>query len=217
MQIEIVSHTSVRSESVTRLQAALGNPNRVQLHYGNGVDKLTQYRFFRQNNLNAIPFTEDPAVAREWLRMGRTVMCRARIRGQTGTGITVVEPGQELPEAKVYTEYLSHAREFRVNLLKDQLVNVREKVRMRGAEGDFHVRNRDNGYTTTHVQGEYPRQIVDLAIAARRVSESDIVGVDIGYNRARNFAFLLEVNSGPSIEGSSVQEYAAAIQRMFQQ
>lgn len=217
--IKIVSHTSVKSDSVERLINELGEkPDEKVVHYGKGVDKITQYQFFTDNQLNAIPWTTDVAVARQWLADGHEVMCRTRIRGQTGSGIQVVKRGEELPEAKVYTKYLSHKREFRVNIFKNKVVNIREKLRMLDREGDFHIRNHANGYTTAHarpIDDALKQQIYDLAEAASKVSSSDIVGVDIGLNVDRRYPFLIEVNSGPSIEGSTVREMAAAIKGYF--
>jgi predicted ATP-grasp superfamily ATP-dependent carboligase len=218
MPVQIVSHTTQPSESVQRLKEALNlQPEPNVLHYGQGVDKLTQYKFFEQNGVNALPYTTDAAMARQWLADGSTVMCRSRIKGQTGSGIQVVNPGQELPEAKVFTKYLSHKREFRVNMLRGEVVNIREKLRQEQG-GDFHIRNHANGYTTAHARpmGDATREkIYNLAKAACKVSASDFIGVDIGYNEAKDTPFVIEVNSGPSIEGSSVREYTAAIRRLF--
>ena len=212
--MKIISFTSKTSESVQRLMKALGHQEEKALKYGCGVSKLEQYQFFQDHNLPAIEWTTTKTIARAWQKAGHEVMCRKTIKGQTGSGISVCGPNDELPDAKVYTKYISHKREFRVNLLQGKVINVREKVRDAGRpKGDFHVRNYDNGYTTAKCK-TWPKQIVAMAEQASKVTESDFAGVDIGYNEAKDFAFLIEVNSGPSIEGSSVQEFAAAIKKL---
>lgn len=211
MNINIVSHTTLPSESVGRLQEALGVPDMLTFHYGKGVSKWEQYKFFEDQELPALEYTDDIGVAEKWLEQGHTVMARTKIKGQAGSGIVVLKPGcEELLDAKIYTKYISHKREFRVNLFQHKLVNVREKLRKIGTKGDFHIRNLANGYTTAKCTS-YPEEIVALAEKASAVSNSDFIGVDIGYNEAKAYAFVIEVNSGPSIEGSSVQDFVEAI------
>ena len=124
--MNIISHTSKASESVKRLQQALGHKEE-GLHYGNGISKIEQYQYFTHNKLSAVPWTDDHKVAQKWHKEGKTLMCRTTIMGQEGHGLLVCLPEDPLPKAKVYTEYLKHKREFRVNLLCNKLVNVREK------------------------------------------------------------------------------------------
>lgn len=216
MNVQIVSHTSLPSESVQRLQEVLGAPKVTLLHYGKGVSKLEQYLYFKENTIPSVEYTEDYVIAYNWLEDGYTVMCRKRIKGQTGAGIIVAKPSDEaLPDAKVYTKYISHKREFRVNLFQHTVVNVREKVKMKGTKGDFHIRNIANGYTTA-ICTEYPKQLIELAEKASKVSSSDFTGVDIGYNELKDMAFVIEVNSGPSIEGSSVGAFVSMIKKQYE-
>lgn len=214
--MHIISHTSKPSESVKRLLEAFGKEDKV-LNYGCGVDKLTQYKYFKENNIPAVEFTESLDEALEWSLQGHTVMARTKTKGQTGSGIFVCLPQVDAFDfaepVKVFTKYISHKREFRVNLFKGELVNVREKKKKTGFKGgDFHIRNLANGYTTAKCSS-YPNQIVDIAKQASLCSSSDLIGVDIGYNELKDFAFVIEVNSGPSIEGSSVQDFVEAIKK----
>jgi hypothetical protein len=214
--MHIISHTNKPSESVRRLLEAFGKEDKV-LNYGCGVDKLTQYKYFKENNIPAVEFTESLDEALEWSLQGHTVMARTKTKGQTGSGIFVCLPQVDAFDfaepVKVFTKYISHKREFRVNLFKGKLVNVREKKKKIGFKGgDFHIRNLANGYTTAKCSS-YPNQIVDIAKQASLCSPSDFIGVDIGYNELKDFAFVIEVNSGPSIEGSSVQDFVEAIKK----
>jgi len=185
--------------------------------YGKGVNKLTQYEFFKDKALPHPEWTEDYKVANMWLGEGHMVIGRTRIKGQTGAGITVLKPyATVLPEEyKVFTKYIKKKREFRVNLFKHKFVNMREKLKQASSEGkDSHIRSSANGFTTTHCRpmSEALRQrIIALAVAAAPVSESDFIGVDICYNEYKDLVFLLEVNSGPSIEGSSVNDFVKAM------
>lgn len=214
---QINSHTSNESKSVQRILEKLGQKQTdvIQLNYGNGVKKLTQYHFFRDNNLPHPEFTTDPDTANQWLKQGHSVVCRKFLQGQEGHGITVVDPGKgaQVPEnCKIFTKYLLKKKEFRVNIFKDRVVNVREKVKKKDWTGPNNpkIRSLENGFTFIKCSN-YPNGIEELALQARKVSESDFIGVDIGYNQYYNKLFLLEVNSGPAIEGSSVEDFCNAI------
>lgn len=213
MHISIISHTSKPSESVGRLVAALGQQTK-SLNYGNGKSKLEQYQYFLDNNILHPEWTKDYDTANKWLKEGTTVLARARIKGQTGVGITVVKPGETLsPDAKVFTKYVKKKREFRVNLFAHKFVNLREKLRQKPGT-DNYIRNTANGYTTTYaksVPAALLQRIKDVAENASKVSDSDFIGVDIAYNEFYDKLYVLEVNSGPSIEGSSVNEFINAI------
>lgn len=213
MNIQILSHTSKPSESVGRLLEALGQQTTV-FNYGCGVDKITQYQYFKDNNIPHPEWTIKKEDAKLWQTKGHVVIARERIKSQSGGGVHVVEPGQEIPDAKVYTRYEKKKREFRVNIFKDGVVNMREKVKQK-KEGSSFIRNTANGYTTTHCRpmtDKLRNQLKEIALKARAVSKSDFIGVDIAYNEYYDKLFVLEVNSGPSIEGSSVQEFVKAMQ-----
>ncbi len=208
----IVQHQSQRSESVDRLLAALQAPQQetITFNYGNAVLKTDQYKFFTDNKIPCPEYTTDIEVARAWIRGGSTVVCRSRIRGQAGNGISLADNLDALVESRVYTKYIPKKREFRVNIFKDRIINIREKVSGARTE-NTKIRTPANGYSTVKLLKDAPSGIEDLAKAAAKVSQSDFKGVDICYNQLRNFLFVLEVNSGPAIEGASIIDYANAI------
>lgn len=212
-QLKIVQHQKQASESIDRLLKELAIPTNdtLTLNYGNAVLKTDQYQFFKDNNIPHPEWTTDPNVAKSWIRDGSIVVCRNRVRGQAGNGISLATTMDELVESKVYTKYIPKKREFRVNIFKDRVLNIREKVGGTGA--NTKIRTPTNGYSTVKLRMEAPAGIEALALRAAKVSSSDFKGVDICYNQLRNYLFVLEVNSGPSIEGASVQEYAAAIRQ----
>lgn len=213
MNIQIVDHNKTPSESVARLNEVLGVQPTVQLHYGKAVDKIAQYEFFKAQGLPHPEWSINWQDAEKWLENGHTVVCREKVKSAKGDGVFLVTPGNDLVDAQVYCKYQKKKREFRVNLFKHKVVNIREKKRKAGAEGNTNIWSPNNGYFTTHVQQTIPSVEVlkELAEKASIVSESDFNGVDIIYNQTLNKFFVLEVNSGPAIEGSSVDEFAAAI------
>jgi glutathione synthase/RimK-type ligase-like ATP-grasp enzyme len=186
-------------------------PKRIHLLYGDCKDKITQYEWFKANSVPGLPFTKDSTQAKQWLADGKTVVARTLTQSSEGKGIVLLEEGSSFVSAPVYTLYLPKKKEFRVHVFKDQVVSVLEKRRKKGTVGETKIRNTANGYVFCREGVEEPEGIRELALKASKVTHSDFKGVDIGYNVKKNQLFVIEVNSAPGFEGTTVKEYANAI------
>jgi glutathione synthase/RimK-type ligase-like ATP-grasp enzyme len=111
----------------------------------------------------------------------------------------------------VYTLYRKKKKEFRVHVFQDQVVAVLEKRRKKGTTGDTKIRNTANGYVFCREDVTEPEGIRELALKASKVTSSDFKGVDIGYNEKLNQLFVIEVNSAPGMEGTTINDYIEAI------
>lgn len=186
-------------------------PKRINLTYGQGKNKIEQYNFFKSEGIAAPPFTTSVVEAKQWTAEGTTVVCRTLTNASEGKGIVVAETQEQVVHAPVYTAYIPKKHEYRVHVFKGKVVTVLEKRRKKGVESDSKIRNTVNGYVFCRENVVIPPGLQELAIKAAKVSGSDFQGVDIGYNVKKNLLFVIEVNSGPGMEGTTVQEYANAI------
>lgn len=189
-------------------------PYRIHHKYGHSVDKLTQYNWFKENQIPALEFTTSEEEAGQWLSEGFTVFGRKYLNSSCGKGIVVYEPNQALSTVcPVYTKYKKKKREFRVHIFKDKVVVVCEKKRKKDFNGerDTKIRNLANGYVFTQSVENEPNGLRELALKAAQVSQSDFRGVDIGYNEKNGELFVIEVNSAPGIQGSNINRYIEAI------
>lgn len=209
-------NTSKPSKSLRALAAELGakvyqgKPH--CLLYGDKVNKLTQYEWFKSEGLPALSFTTEADKAKEWLSKNKTVFGRKLLNGSEGKGIVVMDTPFDFVECPVYTLYRPKKKEFRVHILKDKVVCVLEKRKKKGeSEVDTKVRNTANGYVFCRQNVVEPEGIRELALSARKVTKSDFAGVDIGYDVKNNKLFIIEVNSAPGFEGTTVKDYAAVI------
>lgn len=225
MKLQLRS-TNLKSGSLKRiaqgLSAKLGykvlrtrfvNPRRKQYEYGNLIDKCGQYRWFSSANIPAPEYTFQESVARGWLNDGHVVFCRTLTRASEGRGIVVAETVDQLVPAPVYTKYMKKKREFRVHIFKDKVVRIVEKKKRAGWQDqrDTRIRNTANGYVFCRSVENLPDGVAELALRASKVTSSDFKGVDIGYNEKLNTLFVIEVNSAPGIEGTTVNEYVDSI------
>lgn len=188
--------------------------NRKQYRYGDLKDKVYQYQWFAQNNIPCPEWTPDRAQAEQWLQQGHVVFCRTLTRASEGRGIEVAETVDQLVSAPVYTKYTKKKREYRVHVFQNKVVSILEKRKRQGWENerDTRIRNTANGYVFCRsLSVPAPDGLRELALAARSVTQSDFVGVDIGYNERKNQLFVIEVNSAPGIEGSNIHDYVDSI------
>jgi hypothetical protein len=219
----LCTETGLKSSSLKAiaegLSTKLGNkvwrttkvqPKKNQFRYGELVDKLTQYLWFKEKKLSALEFTTDKEVAQSWKDSGQVLFARHLLNASCGHGIEVIDSGYgPLPFAPVYTLYKKKKREFRVHVFKDHVIAVMEKLRRSGWEGqqDTKIRNLANGYVFCQPKSALPEGLNELALAASKVTNSDFKGVDVGYNEKNNELFVIEVNSAPGIEGTNVEKY----------
>lgn len=188
---------------------------RKALKYGQGVDKLTQYKWFQAQGLPSLEFTTDPAQVKAWIDNDKTVFGRSLLNASCGKGIHVLDMMDHwdgFVQCPVYTLYKKKKREFRVHVFKDKVVRVVEKKLRSNWNGprESKIRNLANGFVFCSCNSE-PDGLRELAIKAGGVVSSDFKGVDIGFNEKSNQLFVIEVNSAPGIEGSNVEAYTNII------
>ena len=225
----LCTETTIKSGSLKRI--ALGLSSRLkrgrifrtlkvskirqQFRYGQSVNKLAQYQWFKEQGIPALEFTPYIQEANDWLDQGFTVFGRKYLNASCGKGIVIYEPeGEEKLEVHpVYTKYKKKKREFRVHVFKNQVVSVVEKRKRKefAGERDTKVRNLANGYVFCQTVENEPEGLRALALQAAQVSPSDFRGVDIGYNQLKDELFVIEVNSAPGIEGTNVDKYLEAM------
>jgi hypothetical protein len=188
--------------------------DRKQFLYGDQVNKLAQYKWFKQQGISALEFTTDSAVAGKWIVDGHVVIARHTLTGSQGHGIEICDGNNGVPQhCPVYTKYKPKKREFRVHIFKNTVVTIVEKRRKNNWQGDkkdAKIRNLANGYVfcqDVQLTEALRARIEQVSLAASKVCGSDFRGVDVAYNEKNDDVFVIEVNSAPGIEGSNVQKY----------
>jgi glutathione synthase/RimK-type ligase-like ATP-grasp enzyme len=227
MKIRLVSH-KLGSQSLKLLAEGLSTKlgykvwrskkprlNRENITYGDCKDKVYQYQWFKAQGLTSLEFTTSPEEAKAWVESGIVTFARTLTRSSEGKGIVVLEKDKQtsVPFARVYTQYKKKKREFRVHVYGDNVVQVLEKRKRKGFEGEREtkIRNTANGYVFCSQDVVEPPGIRELALKASKVTNSMFKGVDIGFNEKLNELFIIEVNSAPGIAGSNITKYIEAM------
>lgn len=178
----------------------------------NVLDKIEQFNVFQRDNVDAPAFTTNPA---EVANLGsKTVFARTLTNSTNGRGIVEYTVGEgAVPRAPLYTAYIPKKAEYRVHVLDDKVIDIQQKRKRHGYEGerDTRIRNIENGYVYCREGVTLPAETEQLAVNAVKACAYEYGAVDIIWNEKQNKFFVLEVNSRPGLMGTTTEKYAEAL------
>lgn len=184
--------------------------NRRAIKFLTGIDKVGQFRAFNSMGVSAPLFTTNRVDIDGW--PSNRIVARTLTNSSEGRGIVIFNKGDPVPNAPLYTEYIPKKREFRVHVWDNKVIDIQEKRKRRGVnERDTQIRNTANGYVFCRSDIAVPSDCGDLALAAVAALGRTYGAVDIIWQEKTNRCFVLEVNSRPGMEGTTVEKYANAI------
>jgi len=165
-----------------------------------------------EGSINLPLFTPDRGEAEEWITRGAMVVCRTVLSGHSGHGIVVATTLDQMVDAPLYTQYIKKAKEFRVHVAFDKVIDIQQKRKRSGFDGEVNnlIRNHDNGWVYCREDIVAPDDLVDQALRAIRALGLVFGAVDIIYNQHYDKSFVLEVNCAPGLEGTTVEKYKEA-------
>lgn len=177
------------------------------------INKLATFRACQPYGVSIPEWTTSKEVANSWL--GRTrVVCRATLTGHEGRGITIHEIGP-LPDVPLYVKYIPKKKEFRVHVCNNKVFDIQQKVLRRGTSNpSFEIRNTANGFIFQRQGIVVPSSVEREALAAVRALGLDFGAVDVIWNETQDKSYVLEVNTAPGLEGTSVVNYARVIKEL---
>lgn len=178
-------------------------------------NKLNTFRALESAGVSHVPFTDDQAVAREW----DCIVCRRTLTGHSGEGISIVERGTEIPRVPLYTKYIKKAMECRIHVFNGKVIDAQVKRKRRDLPKDFEadtkVRNIHTGWVYCREDFTPDDRVKALAIAAVAAVGLDFGAVDIIFNQHYNEYYVLEINTAPGLEGTTLTNYVKEIAHVF--
>lgn len=198
---------------LSRARAVLNIPSFCSV----GGNKLVAFRRFREAALSIPDFTSSYEEAVGWYNEGLTVVCRTLLNAHSGRGIVLAnaESNRPVVRAPLYVKYKKKRKEFRVHVFKGQIIDVCEKRKFkrdrRPDAFDGYVRNHSNGWAFCRDNVVEPTDLRDLSIGACNALTLDFGAVDIIWNEKENKCYLLEVNTAPGLEGTTLKKYTDVI------
>ncbi len=174
-------------------------------------NKLSTFNVMQADGSINIPeFTTSYEAAQAWVEAGKVVVCRTKLNGHSGAGIVLAARVEDLvANCPLYVQYIKKAQEFRVHVAFGKVIDVQAKRRRTDYEGetDYAIRNHHTGWVYCREDLEEPHDLQQQALAAMLALGLDFGGVDLIYNRHLNTSYVLEVNTAPGLEGTTVEKY----------
>lgn len=187
-------------------------------HVKYAVNKLRAFNRFHNEGVSTPPFTQFSHKAQKWLEEGHTLLARTVLDGCEGQGIVVVKPGDNLPQASLYTKYIDKDSEYRIHVMNGKAIDCLRKVNDKDSSKVDVVCNTEAGYVYSR-KYYIPQVVIDEAIKAIKALELDFGAVDVIYTNATGMgpgaAYVLEVNTAPGIEGLEVKKYVQAFKENY--
>lgn len=187
----------------------LNKPEHVKL----AANKLLAFDKLKAAEVSIPDYTQDIEVAKSWIADEYIVLARTKLDGHSGQGIKVCKTVEDLIPAKVYVRYYRKKFEFRVHVFGGQVIDYVQKKKREGiADTEFnkYIRSYNNGWVFCRDGIEEIDEVKTQAIKAVAALGLDFGAVDIIWTK-KDKAIVLEVNTAPALEGTTVEKYKQAV------
>lgn len=190
------------------------------------IEDLKVNADYPQDQIPRIPaFTTDITVARGWCGVdcqgrARKVVVRRLLNASEGRGIEIHSRPEDIPQAPLYVRYIPKSAEYRVHMVGDEIIDIQQKVLRRAVDpetANWGVRNTANGFVFQRQGINIPGDVKTQALLALKASGLDFAAADVVWHHRRGKAYVLELNSAPGIEGSTVKSYANALRKYIEE
>ncbi len=156
------------------------------------------------------------------------VVCRQVLQGHSGAGIVVANDRDSLVPCSLYTEYVKKKHEYRVHVGRTRtwvgdndhepensgwqdvysVISVQQKKRRHDhPDPNWQVRNHANGFIYARSNVNPPASVLEVAKDVLKELGLDFGAVDVIWNEHESKAYVLEINTAPGLEGSTVGDY----------
>jgi glutathione synthase/RimK-type ligase-like ATP-grasp enzyme len=185
----------------------INNPDKISV----ARDKLRTFQAL-EDHCPIPEYTTSKETAEGWINKGKIVLARKAI-GQGGSGIVVCggDYSHDVPAADLYVQYIKKRKEFRVHVIDNQIVLVKEKRKARGVECNNIIRSHRRGWVHCSKDIEEPGDLREVARNAVKQLGLYLGAVDIIWNEKKNQCYVLEVNTAPGLCPTTAEAYADKI------
>ena len=171
-------------------------------------NKLTCFSNMLKIGVSIPPFTTDKEEAISWIRNGDTAVARTILNGHSGKGIVLIDDEADMIEAPLYTKYIKKKDEYRIHCSKDGVFDIQKKARkIEIGEVNWRIRNHANGFIYKRNDVDPDDKVVQCAIDSINSIGLDFGAVDVIWNSKEEMAYVLEINTAPGLEGTTLEKY----------
>jgi hypothetical protein len=150
------------------------------------------------------------------------IVCRTVLAGHSGAGIVIANSPGELVDAPLYVQYVKKKDEYRIHIGRlpsgdATVISVQRKARRHDTPDDqvnWQVRNHSNGFVFVRNNVTPPPSVLEVAERALLRTGLDFGAVDVIWNEQQGKAYVLEINTAPGLEGTTVEDYKTFFQSL---
>lgn len=177
-------------------------------------NKLTALTILKSRGVNVPEFTTSVDVVRGWLSEESFAYGRKYVESQQGKGIVIITADSyDIPRLPLYTKAISKAYEFRVHVAGSTVIDFSKKKRRSGGESNPYIKNSDNGWVFCRQDEVLPDMVRQEAIKAVSALGLNFGAVDVLFKERDSKVFVLEVNTAPGLEGTTLDRYSEYFRR----
>lgn len=185
-------------------------------------DKIRCLQLLQEAGVNVPQFSTSLAEVRTWFDEGiEKVFCRTLTRANSGRGIVLAEEPDQLVPAPLFTAGVGKRREYRVHVMRGEVIDFVQKKKMsdetiseRDIQFDTDIRSHQNGWVFAREGVELLDDVRDQSVRAIEALGLDFGAVDVAKIAGGGPAVVFEVNTAPGLEGTTLERYVAAFNRL---
>lgn len=180
------------------------------------ANKIQTFSVLKNEGVPTVDWTVNKSEAATWIEEGEMVYCRLQTASSQGRGIVVV--GQDdltLPTAPLYTKGFNKTHEYRVHVAFGQVIDYSKKRKRTEGEVNPYIKNATSGWVFCREGVDLPSEVVSISVAAVKSLGLDFGALDVLYKERDDEARILEVNTSPGIEGTTLTKYSEAFKRFI--
>lgn len=180
---------------------------------GNATNKLEFFHAMDGSNLTPEFWTKKEDISDEAF----PIVCRTTLTGHSGAGIVIADAISDLVNAPLYTRYVKKQHEYRIHVGRGgELIGVQQKKRRLDHDNpNWKVRNHANGFIYAREGVNPPAKVISAAKETLEILDIDFGAVDVIWNESQSKAYVLEINTAPGLEGSTVDDYVTYFKKRF--
>ena len=183
------------------------------------ANKITTYNILQDADVNIPQFwlPENYDSAKTHARRGGVLVCRRLVSSHSGRGIDIVDSSNvdtvDFNQYKVITKYIKKKKEFRVHVFQGEVIDVQQKRKRSDYDGQFnnYIRAYNNGWVYCREDVNYGQELELQSKTSILSLGLDFGAVDVIWNERENKYYVLEINTAPGIEGTTLSKYVDAI------
>lgn len=186
------------------------------------ANKLTFFNHVK-DQVSIPEYTTDQEVAQEWLNDGKTVFGRTTLTGHSGQGIIEFQPNTVISQYwsdskyKIFVKYIPKKEEYRVHVMGGEVIDIQRKAvkfNVNKNAVNFKIRTHAGGFVFVRNEVAPHQKVLDESVKAVAACGLDFGAVDVIWNDYYEKAYVLEVNTAPGLEGTTLKNYSDGLDKL---